>query len=114
MKPQLVADRVKYTLAVDGLCPCASLYMAWVPRRSLARTANTDTATASRTHTLTNHQYQHRGMHIGHTPVHCFEADRIDFKQDCLNTKSQTVADTPKRHSWYMGCTPGQTYIYMV
>ena len=75
------------------------IYMAW-GRRSLARTASPDTTTASHTHTPTDHQYQHMGIHIGHTPVHCFEPDRIDFKQDGLGTMSQIVADALKKHRW--------------
>ena len=58
------------------------------------------TPTASHTHTTTDHQYQHMGIHVGHTPVHCFEPDRIDFKQDGLGTMSQIVADALKKHRW--------------
>ena len=41
-----------------------------------------------------------QGIHMGHTPVHRFEPDRIDFKQDGLGTKSQLAAATLKKQRW--------------
>ena len=81
-------------------CTPAQTYIYGLGSAKPRRTPLTYTTTAPHTHTPTDHQYQHMGIHIGHAPVHRYEPYCIDFKQDGLNTKSQSVTDTPKEHRW--------------